>query len=244
MRNHYQGAVHARIPEALAELHVGFEIWLQFALEVGAINAAERDALERRCTNALHELAVRQTQYHRASDPALRFVSLLRAALASGSAHVADRSGKKPESPEFWGWRRKQGRRWVAQGARVGWITGSDLFLDPTVSYQVVQQAAGSEPIPLSEQTLRHRLRDRGLLASVDAGRQMLQVRRTLEGRPRQILPSESEPPKAMTCRLRRLSGLSGQGDVRRRTQTHRRAPLNHRRAITWLPARPATFQW
>ena len=188
LRNHYQGAVHARIPEALAELHAGFEIWLQFALEVAAISTLERDALELRSAEALRELAAHQIQYHQASDPALRFVSLLRAALASGRAHVADRSGKKPESPEFWGWRRKQGRQWVAQGARVGWITGSDLFLDPTVSYQVVQQVAGSEPIPLSEQTIRHRLRDRGLLASVDAGRQMLQVRRILEGQPRQVL--------------------------------------------------------
>lgn len=188
VRNPYQGAVHARIPGALAELQCGFEIWLQFALDVGAISAAERDVLERRSANALHELGVRQTQYHQASDPALRFVSLLRAALASGCAHVADRSGKKPESPEFWGWRRKQGRGWVAQGARIGWITGSDLFLDPTVSYQIVQQMAGPERIPLSEQTLRHRLRERGLLASIDAGRQMLQVRRTLEGRPRQVL--------------------------------------------------------
>ena len=46
----------------------------------------------------------------------------------------------------------------------------------------------GSERFPLSEQTLRHRLREHGLLASIDAGRQMLQVRRILEGSPRQVL--------------------------------------------------------
>jgi len=42
--------------------------------------------------------------------------------------------------------------------------------------------------VKISEQTLRHRLHQRRLLATVDAGRQMLLVRRTLEGRPRQIL--------------------------------------------------------
>jgi hypothetical protein len=67
-------------------------------------------------------------------------------------------------------------------------MTGTDLFLDSTVSYQIVQQIAGAERIPLSEQTLRHRLRERGLLASIDAGRQMLQVCRILEGQPRQVL--------------------------------------------------------
>jgi hypothetical protein len=40
----------------------------------------------------------------------------------------------------------------------------------------------------VSEQTLRHRLRERGLLVSTDVGRQMLTVRRTLEGCPRQVL--------------------------------------------------------
>jgi hypothetical protein len=189
LRNYYPGEVHARLPGALAGLQSGFEIWLQFALEVGAIGTAEQAQLERRNANALNELAARQTQYHEASDPALRFVSLLRSALASGHAHVADRSGKKPESPEPWGWRRSpSGRGWAPQGTRIGWIAGSDLFLDPTLSYQVVQQIAGTERLPVSEQTLRHRLRDHGLLASTDVGRQMLQVRRTLEDRPRQVL--------------------------------------------------------
>jgi len=40
----------------------------------------------------------------------------------------------------------------------------------------------------ISEQTLRHRMQQRGLLVSTDAGRQMVLIRRTLEGRPRQVL--------------------------------------------------------
>ena len=70
----------------------------------------------------------------------------------------------------------------------IGWISGNDLFLEPSLSYQVAQHVAGSERLPLSEQTLRHRLREHGLLVSIDAGRQMLQVRRILEGSPRQVL--------------------------------------------------------
>jgi hypothetical protein len=52
----------------------------------------------------------------------------------------------------------------------------------------VAQELAGGERIPVSEQTLRRRLQQRRLLASVDAGRQMVQVRRRLEGRPKQVL--------------------------------------------------------
>ena len=103
-------AVHARLPAALAELQSGFELWLEFALEAGAICTAERTELEQRCERAFQELAVLQTRYHQASDPALRFVGLLNAALACGHAHVADRQGAAPESPESWGWRRESDR--------------------------------------------------------------------------------------------------------------------------------------
>jgi hypothetical protein len=71
---------------------------------------------------------------------------------------------------------------------RIGWLSGKDLFLDPIASYQVAQDLAGKERMAVTEQTLRHKLQERGLLASVDAGRHMVQVRRTLEGQPRQVL--------------------------------------------------------
>ena len=64
----------------------------------------------------------------------------------------------------------------------------NDLFLEPTISYEVAQRIAGVDLIPITAQTLRHRLRERGLLASVDGGRQMLLVRRALEGAPKQVL--------------------------------------------------------
>jgi hypothetical protein len=54
--------VHARLPTALAELQSGWEIWLQFALEVGAISRAEQAELEQRDKNALAELAALQAQ--------------------------------------------------------------------------------------------------------------------------------------------------------------------------------------
>ena len=52
----------------------------------------------------------------------------------------------------------------------------------------MAQQLGGAERLAVSEQTLRHRLRERGLLVSTDLGRQMLTVRPTLEGHPSQVL--------------------------------------------------------
>jgi hypothetical protein len=183
----HRGAAHARLPVTMAELQSGWEMWLQFAVESSAIYRAEQADLQRRSEEALSELVALQTQYHQASDPALRFMALLRAALASGRAHVADRRGMVPERAEVWGWRRKQsGQRWVPQGICIGWVVGNDLFLESTAAYQVAQH--GPERLPVSEQTLRHRMHEHGLLASVDAGRQMLLVRRTLAGCARQVL--------------------------------------------------------
>ena len=47
---------------------------------------------------------------------------------------------------------------------------------------------AGAERLPVSEPALRRRLREHGLLASVDVSRGMLVVRRTLDGYPRKVL--------------------------------------------------------
>jgi len=94
-----------------------------------------------------------------------------------------------PESPALWGWRPKAaGRELVPQGTRIGWIAMRDLFLDPLASYQVAQQMAGNDPLPLSQQALRHQLHQRGMLSSIDGARKMLMVRRTLAGMPRQVL--------------------------------------------------------
>ena len=180
--------VHARLATTIAELQSGLEIWLQFASEIGAITASERSQLQRRSRRALDEVANLQALYHRGSDPALRFLSLLQTALLSGGAHLADRLGRPPEFPERWGWRKSGTRTWRPQGARIGWVAGGDVFLEPTASYEVAQQIAGAERLPVSTQTLRHRLREHRLLASVDIGRKMLLVRRTLEGIPRQVL--------------------------------------------------------
>ena len=200
--------VHARLPAALAELQSGFEMWLEFALEAGAISTEERMELEQRCEQALRELAVLQARYHQASNPAMRFIGLLQAALASGQAHVANREGAVPESPQLWGWRHKATNgEWIAQGTRIGWVAGGNLYLEPAVSYQLAEALPADERLP-SQQTLHRRLQESGFLASVDVGRQMVQVRRTLEGSVRQVLHLRTkdlvgETPAAAQCQPR-----------------------------------------
>ena len=146
LRPSYGGAVHRRLPSALGELQASFEIFLEFAAEANVIGESERQALAQRCVDALHERLARQCQYHQAADPAQQFLSLLKAAIACGRAHVSDREGKPPEEPPTaWGWQRKSPARWVPQGPRIGWLVGHNLYVEPAASYQVAQQMAGSE---------------------------------------------------------------------------------------------------
>lgn len=80
------------------------------------------------------------------------------------------------------------GRSWVPQGARIGWVVGNDVLLDPAVSHQLAQQTAGAERLSISMSALRRQLRGHGLLASVDEARHMLVVRRVLESSSRKVL--------------------------------------------------------
>lgn len=180
-------SVHARLPGMLAELHSGWEMWLQFASEIGAINSAEQPELQQRSRQALQEVAAIQSGYHQAGDPARLFVSSLRAALLSGHAHVAGRRGEIPGFPERWGWKRSH-RAWVSQGTRTGGLVGTEIFLDPRASYRVAQQMAGAGHLAVSVHTLSRRLHQHGLLVSVESGRGMLLVRRILEGESRNVL--------------------------------------------------------
>ena len=148
----YGRVVHARLPGALAELQAGWEMFQEFALEVGAISLAEKVELVDRGERAFLTLATLQTQYQ-VSDPASRFLALLNAALACGRGHVADRRGGAPEDAMAWGWQRKSGDlAWAPRGPRIGWAVGSNLFLEPAASYQVAQEQAGSERLSVGEQ--------------------------------------------------------------------------------------------
>jgi hypothetical protein len=204
------GATHARLPGILAELESGWEIFLDFALEVGAIDKAKQRELEQRNEQGLGELAELQIQYHQ-SDPASRFVSLLQAALVGGHAHVADRAGGAPEEATMWGWQRtSMGQAWISRGTRIGWVSGTDLFLDPGASYQVAETLAGAEHLGVTGQALRYRLRERGLLRSTDLGRQTLTVRRMVEGIPSLVLHLKSDVLLGSRASLPGVSILQG----------------------------------
>ncbi len=181
----------------MPERRRGLDHWLQYAQDSGALTKEEADAMWRRGLDALDAAAQAQMQHQDASEPTQRFLELLIAAIASGQAHIASAEGIAPLDSEAWGWRTievgvggVQRSDYRPQGVRIGWTDDDDLYLEPEASYQVAQRLArdGGEPIAVGSKTVHKRLHEKGLLASTEAGRHKLTVRRTLEGQRRAVL--------------------------------------------------------
>jgi hypothetical protein len=184
-------AAHARTPEIIANLQAGFEVYLEFAEECRAIEAREREDLANRCWDALGRAAAAQAKHQAATEPTGRFLDLLRGCLSSGRAHLASRQGTTPErSPESCGWRLDAYAKWSPHGSCVGWMDDDAIYLEATAAYRVAQMAGrdAGEELGVSEQTLKKRLRDKKLLASIDEKRETLTVRRSICGSTKDVL--------------------------------------------------------
>jgi hypothetical protein len=184
-------AAHARTPEIVASLQAAFELFLEFSVSSGTIDVAEGGRLGDRCWDALCESAAAQAKHQGEMEPTARFVSLLRSLLSSGRTHLAARNGGEPDrSPGSCGWRRDNSGNWLPFGDCVGWLDGDDLYLETTAAFRAAQMAArdAGEPFAISEQTLKKRLREKGLLASVDTKRETLTLRRMICGSSHEVL--------------------------------------------------------
>ena len=212
-----RGLRHRRTPDQVASLAVGFETFLRFALEAGAIGEEERSDLWTRAWRALGEAARRQAQHQASEDPVARFIDLLAAAVASGHAHVADAgTGETPEDPRRWGWRsgdaQNDPRRdeWRSRGELVGWLEGKELLLEPEVAYACAQKLARSQgdDLAMSKTTLYKRLHERGLVTTSDKGRNS--TKRSVGGGRRRVVCVSAGFLGAETG----ASGADGAGDV------------------------------
>jgi hypothetical protein len=186
------GGRHRRTPEIVANLQIGVHMFLHFALDAGVITPDTAVRLWRSSWRILRQTAGAQIAHHAANDPARRFLDLLRAAIAAGRAHVANEDGSAPPKPAAWGWRMRDDvlKSPSPGGDLVGWLSGGDLYLEPEAAFGAAQRMAkdAGDPITVSSQTLRKRLKERGLLASVDKTRGTLTVRRMLGGAKRSVL--------------------------------------------------------
>jgi hypothetical protein len=193
-----QAHQHRRTPDIAASLLLGWEMLLRFAAEAGAI---DRDAAAHTLTRvraALTDSAEMQGAHLASEEPAQRFLALLRAALSSHRAHIADAAtGAEPADAVCWGWQLNvigsgayERQEWHPNGECLGWVCEDDVFLDPDAAFAAAQKLARDQgtSIPIKQRTLWKRLAEQGLLASRDSARGTNTVRRTIEGMRRDVL--------------------------------------------------------
>jgi hypothetical protein len=119
------------------------------------------------------------------------FELILRSLLTSGRAHLAARNGGEPDrGAGSCGWTRDNASNWVSRGDCIGWVDEDDLYLDSTAAYRLAQMAGRDigEVLAVSEQTLKKRLHEKNLLASVDRTRQTITIRRSIRGSSKDVL--------------------------------------------------------
>ena len=190
LRRNLRDLAHARTAEMIANLQAGFEAFLKFAHACEAVDSAEQKHLAVQSWEALQMVAAAQAKHHLATEPTARFLDLLRASMTSGRAHFQTTEAGRPErSPESCGWR-FDSQNWKSQGDCIGWVDCENIYLEPNGAYRVIQIMARdmNEPFATSPQTLKKRLSEKGLLASIDAKRETLTVRRTIAGSTTSVL--------------------------------------------------------
>jgi hypothetical protein len=174
---------HRRTAALVGNLQAGFDLFLDM---VGARDLLDSEKIERlrgRCWAALMEAAAEQQEHQASANPVNAFLRLLRSALASGSAHVANADGGEPAPAGALGWRAGEDGRCRAMGARVGWVDGDDLYLDPDAALKAAQSmSSDTDRIEVTTTSLGKRLKEAGLLASTDSARGRVLVRRTIQG--------------------------------------------------------------
>lgn len=194
-------ARHARTPEVMAHLALGWRYWLDFAVEVGALDVGTSAQWFEFAMVELAKLADAQGKLQAEADPVHRFLDLLGQAITTGRAHVTRRSdGARPGAELWdsdgaalsrkWGWRhdREKGE-WKASGPHIGWIDDEGLYLVPAAAHRAAQEmaTAGGEALPIGPKTLGRRLQEAGFLASVTSAEEA-RVGKRCDGSPVRVL--------------------------------------------------------
>jgi hypothetical protein len=179
-------ASHGRTADALSHVQAGFEAWMRFAVEVGAITAVEADRRVGECWQALCELVHDQADAQADADPVARFRRLIIAAIASGGAHITGSDGGQPPMPARWGWRTDRPHNplgFTALGDKIGWLDGDGVWLQPEAAYAAAnaQGRALDEALAMQPQTLFTRMREAGVLASFEQESATGKVRNTVQ---------------------------------------------------------------
>ena len=188
-RNVFRGSGRlARTVDIAADLLAGFDTFLDFCREAGALSDEAFDTLWKQMHEALDTVLVEQHKTAEEADPVSQYLSLLVTAFTTGQANLKDRANQVPQyQAELWGWKechqkgngegegasRESKAYFVPQGVQIGWVSDHHVYLEIEASVAVVQKLAKDSslrPLPLTKRTLGKTLQARGFLTNATEG--------------------------------------------------------------------------
>lgn len=133
---------HLRIPEVMAQLGLGLDIGLAYAVEIGACTDAERGELQEECWAAMVEAAKHQGLLIEQEQPVRRFLEILNTVMVQGKVVVVQRDNGLDTVP--------------ADVTAIGWGDADYLYLLPDAAYQAVSRFSreAGEQFPISKSRL------------------------------------------------------------------------------------------
>lgn len=166
---------HSRAPEAVAGLLLGLRWFLRYARQIGAITQEEWTAIYQRCRTALLDGSAVQSAETKSLSAEAIYLKAVRTALTNGRAYLADLNsdGVPPRTEATrWGWVQDDMERLSARGEKIGWVSGTDLYLDPGAAYTaaVTQADRMRTPLQTSPTRVHKALLAAELLPSADPG--------------------------------------------------------------------------
>ena len=168
---------HSRTPDIVAKLIFGAQCFHWFITDNQIFDKKTADDFYYSSYATLIEVGNDQNEIINEEDPSKKFITLIVSSLNSGICHIEDVTGGVPKDPTRWGYIQTmeslgpaQTPIYQAQGKRIGWTNGKDVYLDPVISFSVAQELAfkTGSGIPVSSKMLRKRLKEKGFLLSFE----------------------------------------------------------------------------
>jgi hypothetical protein len=170
---------HPRYALNIGSLALGWQEFLSFAEDAGAVTAGEATATWSRAWKALVDVGAEQARYGRDADPVRIYLQSLAALIAQGRAYLADPHGRAPADASRWGWKWDDAGdgTYRTHGDMIGWVDGSDVFLQADAAYAAARRfSEAALPLSITKHALHKQLYERGLLAS--SGKDRLTIRK------------------------------------------------------------------
>jgi hypothetical protein len=139
-RGAFQNGGHARMPEILSWLAVGFELFSRFQVRMGAISEDQAYEMDKRAWKVFEALGEKHGRIIEGERPTLKFMAILNELFLTSRiyAESKDYQGAKPPKDNFLGWTAGDPAK---NAYLVGYADETYIYLLPETAMRAVNEA-------------------------------------------------------------------------------------------------------